>query len=145
MSDGVKWVVKSDSVSPDLRRLVAMGGNMGPLMQAIGVGVVSLAKRAFNDASLRPSVWANKKDGTAATLKKDAVLWRSIRVVSAEAARVMVGSDRPYAAIHQLGGKTRPMPARPYMPFDSTGNITNQGDKTVRSVIKGWIDKRGRV
>lgn len=145
MSDGFRVVIKSDSVSPDLKRLAAMGGDMGPLMRAIGVNVVSLTKRAFNDASLRPSSWAAKKDGTAATLKRDAVLWRSIRVVSAESKRVVVGSDRPYAAIHQLGGKKRPMPARPYLPFDSTGAITAQGDKAVKSVIKVWMDKRGSV
>jgi phage virion morphogenesis protein len=145
MSDGFRVVVRSDSVTPDLKRLGAMGDDMTPLMRAIGVAIVSLTKRAFNDASLRPAGWAAKKDGSVATLKQDAVLWRSIRTITADSARVVVGSDRPYAAIHQLGGKTRPMPARPYFPFDKTGNITARGDKSVRGVINGWMRTRGRV
>ena len=145
MPDGVQIRIRRDSVSPDLKRLVAMGGDMTPLMRAIGVGIVSLSKRAFNDPSLRPNSWAAKKDGSAATLKRDAVLWRSITVGTVTRSNVTVKSDRAYSAIHQLGGKTRPIPRRGFMPFDENGKITARGDKLVKSVIKTWVDKRGAV
>jgi phage gpG-like protein len=141
MADGFRIVIKRDSVTPSLGRIIAGAGNSAELMRAIGTGLVSVTKRAFNNPSLRPASWAAKKDGSVATLKKDAVLWRSIRVIGAEHGRVQIGSDRPYAAIHQLGGKKRPMPARPYFPFDGNGRITRAGDRVVRSVIKGWADK----
>lgn len=145
MPDGVQIRIRRDSVSPDLKRLIAMGGDMTPLMRAIGAGIVSLSKRAFNDPSLRANTWVPKKDGSAATLKRDAVLWRSITVGTVTRANVTVKSDRAYSAIHQIGGKTRPMPRRAYLPFDQNGRITARGDKLVQSVIKTWVDKRGAV
>lgn len=145
MSDGVKLRIKTDTASPDLKKLVAMGGDMTPLMRAIGTGIVSLSKRAFNDASLRPNTWAPKKSGGTATLKDTSTLWRSIVVGVATRRSVTVKSDRTYAAIHQMGGKTRPMPRRGFMPFDANGKITGRGDKLVKSVIKAWVDKRGAV
>jgi phage gpG-like protein len=106
-------------------------------MHAIGTGLVGQTKRAFNQPALRPAPWKAKKDGSPATLKsREATLWRSIRVVKAEAKRVRIGSDRPYAAIHQLGGKSRPMPARPYFPFYASGQLTPGGAKLVGQVIE---------
>jgi phage gpG-like protein len=145
MSDGVKIILKADTATPDLKRLAALGANMAPLLSAVGTGVVSLTKRAFNDAGLRPSGWAPKKDGSAATLKDTSTLWRSVRVVSADSKKVVVGSDRKYAAIHQLGGESRPMPARPFFPFDKQGRMTTRGLETIKSVAKSWVDKRGAI
>lgn len=142
--------LKSDTISGHLRRVAAAGKRQVEVHRAVGEVVVQLAKRAFNDAGLRAAPWAPKADGSPATLRKNQVLARSPRVVRAGPQEVIVGSDRKYAAIHQLGGRTGPrtirargralkfqiggrtiyrksvkhpgakVPARPYFPFVGT-------------------------
>lgn len=135
--------VVRDTATPDLKRLGAAAKNLRPMFKAVGVAVVSIGKRAFAESQLRPNAWAQKKDGTIATLKDTTTLWRSVRVVVANANSVVVGSDRKYAAIHQLGGKSRPMPRRGYLPFSIEGKPTPFADKTTRQVINAWIKARG--
>ena len=97
-----------DLISPRVAQLTAQLRNTQPLMLSIGEQVVSLTKRAFRDSSLRPAPWPAKRDGSAATLYKRGPLQESITVGSASATTVSVQSDRPYASIHQFGGRTRP-------------------------------------
>jgi len=104
------------------------------------------AMEAFTDAGMRPAQWAPKKDGTASTLqgRNMGVLRRSLRIEATESS-VTIGSDRPYARIHQEGGtieaknggwlrfKTADgkwvtvrqvtIPARPYLPVMTDGAI----------------------
>lgn len=150
-----------NTLTPDLSRLYRNCQDKTGLHAAIGQGLVSLGKRAFNDASVRPAAWAAKKDGTAARLRDTGTLAKSPRVTAVSAKDVTVGSDRHYAAIHQLGGRTparviRPknkqalktpyglfkkvnhpgsvIPARPYLPFDKNGRPTPQAVRMIRSV-----------
>jgi phage gpG-like protein len=74
----------------------------------MGLEGVSITKQAFTNAALRAAPWAAKKDGSPATLYKRGALKRSIRIVEVTNTSVTWGSDRPYAAIHQLGGQTKP-------------------------------------
>lgn len=131
--------IERNDIARDLQRAMSKVRNPERLMKAIGVGLVGLTKESFNNASLRPAPWPNKKGGSAATLKsREATLWRSIRVQSFSGSEVKIGSDRPYAAIHQLGGKSRPMPARPYFPF--IGNdLTKAAEKRTRDIIEAYM------
>ncbi len=138
---GVK--LTKDDVTKDLQRLMRKVRNPQPLLKAIGVGLVGLTKETFNNASLRPRPWVAKKDGSPATLKsREATLWRSIRVQGVTKSNVFIGSDRPYAAIHQLGGRSRPMPARPYMPFDNQ-QLSRHGQKRIAQTINAYLRMRG--
>jgi len=47
--------IKTDSISPEIRRQAAALANPRPVMQAVGVALVQLTKRSFKDAALRPS------------------------------------------------------------------------------------------
>ncbi len=143
-------VTTRDAITPEMRRLFAASNDKVGIHTAIAMDLQSLAKRAFTDSALRPSAWPNKSDGSAATLRKSGTLAKSIRVLASANAATIV-SDRAYAAIHQLGGKTkahviRPrngqalktpygvfkkvnhpgskIPARPYMPFHRDGRPT---------------------
>ena len=116
----------TDTITPDAEKRMHAAQNLRPVLNALGVGLVGLTKRAFNDAALRALPWPPKKDGSPATLKKSTLLWRSVRVTAATNDHVTVGSDRPYAAIHQLGKpfpwrrgqkKGGAFPARPFFPF----------------------------
>jgi phage gpG-like protein len=138
---GIK--LERDDVTKDLQRLIKKVSNPQPLLRSVGVALVGLTKETFKNASLRPIAWVAKKDGSAATLRsREATLWRTISIKSVSKSNVVIGSDRPYAAIHQLGGRSRPMPARPYFPFWQN-KLTPQGQKRVADVIDAYVQMRG--
>jgi phage gpG-like protein len=102
-----------DSLTPNLIRRLNLAANPGKAVEAGLEVIAQIAKRAFNTPSLRPSPWANKADGTPATLRLHQVLARSPRVIMSSKNEGTVGSDRHYAAIHQLGGRTPAHVIRP--------------------------------
>lgn len=126
-----------DNISPALAKLAKGIANKKPILEAMGTQLESLTKRAFNEPGLRPIPWKAKRDGSPATLRKNQLLVRSIRIVDLTNDHVTVGTDRRYAAIHQVGGVIRPkgralvfriggktifakkvtIPPRPFFPF----------------------------
>lgn len=127
-----------DGISPSLAKLAQGIQNKKPILEAMGLQLESLTKRAFNEPGLRPIPWKAKRDGSPATLRKNQLLVRSIRIAALTNDHVTVATDRIYAAIHQRGGIIRPkgakplsfvsggkrffakkvtMPARPFFPF----------------------------
>lgn len=160
----------SNTLSPALASLYKAVSDKRGLHAAIGLGLASLGKRAFNDASLRPAPWASKANGQPSRLRDTGTLAKSIRLTTATNRGLTVGSDRDYAAIHQLGGKTAPhkirpkngkalfwpgaahpvafvnhpgstMPARPYLPFDKSGRLTPQGVRLLEQVVRVRLRK----
>ena len=154
-----------DTVTPSMKiSMLALGPQKrAQVLEGMALAVVQLAKRAFYSPELRPIPWVKKADGTPATLRKNQVLRRSPRVISFNSKSATVGSDRHYAAIHQLGGKTAPhkivpknkkalfwpgakhpvksvnhpgskIPARPYFPFHRNGRPTALARKTIENV-----------
>lgn len=114
--------ITTDTISPAFRKLAAGVSNKKPILEAMGLALASYTQRTFNDASLRATAWPPKKDGSPATLKKHGLLWRSWRVTAVTDSSVDVGSDRPYAAVHQFGssktsGRGSGIPARPMLPI----------------------------
>jgi phage gpG-like protein len=153
-----------NTISPDIAKKAALARNPERVWQAAGLQVVSITKRAFRDASMRSSAWPSKAfGGGASNLIRKGVLLSSIRIVSADKSGVTVGSDRKYAAIHQLGGviKAKPgkrlvfriggkthfaksvrIPARPYFPFTPSGDIAPQHKARIEKVIVTAADKQ---
>lgn len=159
----------SNTLTPDLLARVrrVTGAGKTRILEAIGLSLVSMAKRSFaTDASLRPSPWANKKDGNPSTLTKSTRLRKSIRS-QVGGSSLKISSDAAYAAIHQLGGRTRPhviraknkkalafgglirksvkhpgskMPPRPYLPFYRDGSLTVKASKNVIVIIRAAVD-----
>jgi phage gpG-like protein len=171
-----------NSISPALARLIVQVKDRRPVLEAMGTQLVTITKKAFNDASLRAATWPPRKvtgptegakiyknqygtfskrssresgggDGHP-LLKKTGALWQSIRITEITATSVTVGSDRKYAAIHQLGGEITPkaakalrffsggrwwtvkkvtMPARPFFPFLG-GQMTALAAKKVEDI-----------
>lgn len=159
----------SDTISPDLQARLALAGNKASIHQDIGMELVNITRRAFTHANLRAAPWPAKVNGQPATLKSSGggggTLAKSPRVVSANGQSVTIGSDRHYAAIHQLGGKTaahviRPkagkkalnipgigfrkkvnhpgskIPARPYFPFYQDGRPTPAAHTAILQVLE---------
>lgn len=143
----------TDTLTPSLRRSIAAAKDVRPHLNVLGQVAVQLTKRAFRDSSARPKPWRAKIDGTRATLIKTTTLSRSPRIVRVGRDTVTIGSDRRYAAIHQLGGKIRPrkakalrignlfrasakIPARPYFPFDHAGRPTRLLNRNAKAALK---------
>ncbi|MDZ4815172.1 MAG: phage virion morphogenesis protein [Verrucomicrobiota bacterium] len=124
-------------ITPGLLRL--KGAPTTPILEAMGLQLVSITKRAFNSAELRPSPWAPVKKKTGAPLKRSGALWQSIRIVDVNEKTVTVGTDRPYAAYHQFG--TKHIPARPFFPFDASGKITPRALDLLRKVAAKRIQR----
>jgi len=118
-----------DKLSEALRKL-AGGVDKRPILEAMGLQLVSITQRSFNDESQRAAAWAPLKPATlaqklkagksSAILKRNVVLARSWRVGAVTPSTVTVGTDRPYAPYHQFGAPKRGIPARPMLPFTGT-------------------------
>lgn len=167
-----RLTITTDTITPDLSARLRRVKDRTRIHRAMGMAVVSIAKRAFNSPSLRPSAWAKKKDGTPSTLRDTGTLAKSPRIAFATHGGVTVGSDRYYAAIHQLGGSTPPhvirpvkgkalnipgiglrkkvnhpgskIPARPYFPFDATGKPTRPALEAIARVVRASLDPKGK-
>lgn len=133
-----------DQISPELARQARVVRDRKPILEAMGLEFTSLTKRAFTDPSLRPMPWADKKDGTAATLRKSGSLWHSIRIAGLTGSSVTIATDRIYAAIHQLGGVIKrgagriTMPMRPFMPV-LDGKVTMKAMEKIVAVGKAKL------
>lgn len=142
----MKLIQLRDTLTPDLRRKALAVKNRKPLLQAMGQSVKSLAIRAFTDSALRPSTWAPRKvepkDGHL-LLQQSTLLRKSINVTSTTNERVVIGSDRPYAAAHQLGSTTNNLPARPFLPFTADGALTPRGATNVTAALKAALKRVG--
>ena len=115
--------LRQDAITPDLRLKLARVKRLEPVLRAMGQAVVNIARRAFGDPSLRPSPWlARKKSTSKPILVQSGLLKRSPRVTDVTDSYVKVGTDRPYAAVHQFGSKKKKgrgsgIPPRPYFPL----------------------------
>lgn len=139
MSGSLTIQVTKDDLTPSIHALLAKSKNLQPALRTVAAGLVSLAKQSFNDSSKRPAPWKAKKDGTPATLKgRNAVLWRSLQATNFTTNSFTLGSPLPYAAIHQLGGLTRKMPARPYWPI-LNGQLTPLAVQTIEDILEAYL------
>lgn len=94
-----------------LRRLQAVGKRLPRFVGALAVAHFKegFKNQGFTDDSLEKWTPRKKPDtgraGRRAILVKTGALRRSIRIVSMSSARVIVGSNLPYAQIHNEGGR----------------------------------------
>lgn len=108
--------------SAAIGRLVALGGNLTPLLRSIGEGVRDTTQLRFDSGTdpaglrwvpLNP-VYAAAKRG-AGILKERAMvggLQGSITYQVQGPTSVLIGTNKPYAAIHQFGGVIKPQRAK---------------------------------
>lgn len=131
-----------DTISPDLRRRAKAAGDKRPHLMAMGTAVKALGQEAFTDPAKRPTQWAARKDDKPhPLLMESGTLEGSLRVVTDGASRVIIESDRPYAATHQLGRDN--IPERPFLPFHKGGRITGLGNRRVERALIASLRSRG--
>jgi phage gpG-like protein len=138
----VSLILIRDGISRDLQARAAAAADRRPLLAAMGEAVKSLASQAFTDPAKRPEAWAPRADTEPhPLLQKSTLLRKSIRVISLSNSQVTIGSDRPYAAAQQFG--TADIPARPYLPFHQSGQMTGLGRQQVERALKAALRSRG--
>lgn len=152
----MKITLKSrDTITPDLLDKVKRAKNPQRALEAMGLTVVSLAKRNFTMPAGRPAAWAPLKPATIAAkrragrsenpLQRTGTMAKSPRVIKVTSASVTVGSDRKagshsLAAIHQLGAPKANISARPFFPFDgSTGKPTPKAQKLIKEAARASL------
>lgn len=132
-----------NQISPDLARKLRAADDPRRALQAAGLVIESIAKRAFREPGARSSPWAELSPATVkakrragkstAILIRDALLARSPRITGLTRTSVTIGTDRPYARYHQLGKGTM---YRPFFPIDRAGNLTPLGRERVEAALR---------
>lgn len=151
-----------DKLSPSLAKKAAAIKDRKPILEAMGLQLVSITKRSFSDAALRASAWpARTSGGSHSLLRKSGALWQSIRITETTNDHVTVGTDRIYGAVQQLGAVIVPkaapalkfqlpggkwvsakkvtIPARPFFPFNKDGQMTAIALDKIRKVALAKI------
>jgi len=109
----IRIIANTTTLDGMLRRVIGRLEQPEQALRAVGNLIYSLTLGAFDlDIGQRPAAWPPRRDGTPGTLYKTGALRHSLRL-SVGPQSAMITTDRPYAAIHQFGGITRPHAIRP--------------------------------
>lgn len=164
-------VIVTDTITPELERMLREIGNRVSILRAVGQEIVSMTRQAFTNPGLRPESWAPLKKSTGRPLYRSGSLTRSIRVASVTNDAVMVSTDRAYAGFQQFGTKgpytIRPrgsgalywkgarhpvksvqhpgLPPRPFFPFDSSGRVAAFARERITGIITAKLNQMLRV
>lgn len=120
-----------------LGQLLKNAANTRPMMRAIATEMVSLTEDNFESESWGGKKWPQSQRAAQGgkTLQLTGQLAASISTqVGNDFARI--GSNKPYAAIHHLGGQAgrgrkSTIPARPYLPINGSGQLQNGANKRI--------------
>lgn len=108
----------ADAIRERLREVSSRVSNLSPILKAIGDRIVEQTKRRFEAGGPAPDGTPWKKPITpnpkrVRTLTVSGHLRDSIRYQMMGRNAVAIGTNRVYAAIHQLGGRTAASVIRP--------------------------------
>lgn len=162
--------VDSSDLERGLRRL-ERAADLRPALRSIAAELLSQTEAAFSAQGRprwKPSERARKDGGT--TLQDSGQLAASI-TTEVGAHYATIGSNKPYAAIHQFGGKTRPhtirptkgkvlafggrfarqvnhpgsdIPARPYLPIGNDGKLTPDAEQSILGIVLQHLSRAAR-
>lgn len=132
-----------DDLTPSLRQIQAAltGEGKRRVLRGMAKEFWNIARGNFGvNKANRPTPWPPlapsyikklkaKSFGTplVPTLLRSGSLLNSIRM-TADQHSATVWTDNPHAATHQFGDSSRNIPARPFFPVDSNGNLTQYAD-----------------
>lgn len=138
-----------DGISADLAKKIGAMKNARPVLQAMGQSLVNIAKGSFDQPGLRAAVWPQRRRDTGKPLLiRTTSLRRSLRIVSVSNESATVGTDRPYAAVHQFGsskkkGRGSGIPPRPFWPLTGSPEspqLTPKAAEAVEAAARRALD-----
>ncbi|MFV2030293.1 phage virion morphogenesis protein [Neisseria sp. S1] len=136
-----------------LSQLLKNATNTRPMMRAIATEMVSMTEDNFENENWGGQKWEGEDDGKSKrviaeggkTLQLTGQLAASISTqVGNDFARI--GSNKPYAAIHHLGGqagrrKKVTIPARPYLPINGNGQLQKGAERSLLDIALKSLSK----
>jgi phage virion morphogenesis protein len=136
-------------------------GDLTPLMRGIAAELASQTEQNFENEG-RPQ-WPELSDTTTERRAKKgnwpgqilqvsaAGLAASITTLATDSS-ALVGSNKPYAAMMQLGGDQADfphlwgdIPARPYLPVDAEGNLQPEAEEAILELALSHLEKAARM
>ncbi len=129
-----------DEVSPELARLIYKLRDKTPILIASGMALQSESELSWTDPVRRLTPWPPKKDGSEATLQKEGLLCKSLQLEPLSVDAIAVGTDRPYACAQNYGYEPRNLPARPYFPVDTSGEIAPQALDVIQDAVEAMVN-----
>jgi phage virion morphogenesis protein len=145
---GAKFIVEAidSGIAAKIRAMQAAGETLEPLHRRIGAALVSNVQLGFKSSSSPyGQAWAPLKFRKGQPLRDTGRLRNSI-TQQPDSDGVTVGTNVDFAAVHQFGAVIKPVkakrlvfgngagglvfakqvriPARPFLPIDSAGNVT---------------------
>lgn len=134
--------VDNSQLEQGLGRLLQNLTHRKPINKAIAAELLSMTEDNFERERWGNTKW--KKSQRAAnddgkTLQLSGQLAASIST-SVDNHFARIGSNKPYAAIHHLGGQAGrghkvTIPMRPYLPIDGSGKLQANGERRILSVV----------
>jgi phage gpG-like protein len=115
------------------------------VLEHMGTSLVSMTTQAFRNEALRALPWPPVKKKRGAPLYASGALKHSIRITGLSNYMVTVGTDRTYAGYQQFGTKrkdgTERIPARPFFPFNESGEMTPAAKQKIEAAAKVALAK----
>jgi phage virion morphogenesis protein len=152
----IRLEVKSNEVTAELSKLQRRLSNPKKLMTSISVELLSLTEEAFEQEGPK---WQELAEATIERRKARGHWPGKMLQISAGGLAASIqpfssnkeaglSSAKPYAAIHQFGGKAgrghkSVIPARPYMPIRLDGSdlaLTQDASDSILSLMRDFVD-----
>ena len=139
--------IDDKAVMSSLDRLAATAHNMSPVMRVIAQELARQTEKNFA-AEGRPK-WLGikpRKGREGGHILQDTGQLAASITTSHDAGSATVGSNKVYAAIHQLGGKTGRghkvnMPARPFLPIDAQGQLQPEAEGNILGLVNDYLSR----
>lgn len=137
--------VEAKNVMSALDRLAHTGQDMSPVTRMIAQELERQTEKNFA-AEGRPK-WLGikpRKGREGGQILQDTGQLAASITSSHDATSATVGSNKVYAAIHQLGGKTGrghkvTMPARPFLPIDAQGHLQQEAEENILGLANDYL------
>lgn len=130
----------TSSLDRGLSQLLQNVSHPRKMMKAIATEMTSLTEENFESESFGGNRWKQSQRAAQGgqTLQLTGQLAASI-FTQAGNDFARIGSNKPYAAIHHLGGSAGrnhsvQLPARPYLPINGSGQLQNGADKRILDI-----------
>ena len=135
--------IDSQNFERGMAQLLHNVENRRPITASLATELLSMTEDNFASESWGGQAWkqsqrAQREQGK--TLQKSGQLAASLSTqYTNDFARI--GTNKPYSAIHPIGGQAGrnhkvSIPARPYLPINSSGNLQSGGEKRLLDIIK---------
>ncbi|STZ76067.1 phage virion morphogenesis protein [Bergeriella denitrificans] len=154
----------ADKLEHGLSQLLKNATDTRPMMRGLAAEMASLTEDNFDSESWGGTKWKQSRRAAAEggkTLQKDGQLAASISTQTGNGF-ARIGSNKPYAAIHHMGGtvkaKNKPylmvpvgkgfrkvkqvdIPARPYLPINGDGQLQTGAEQRLLDIALNSLSK----